>query len=251
MGPDSQEKLLVARGEDTLALAEKRCYVKTLGFLNPYEQQVLKRNLARISGMEIAFDGGHPEAERTMLVCYPDFLMPETSDYITLLECTGRDLAGLSHRDYLGSLMGLGIARENIGDILVSDERAYLFVKPEIAEYILQNLSKIGRRGVKIKEVPLSEAVLPKRDGKEVQGTVAGLRLDAVIATALSLARGKSADLIRNGLVEVNWETVEDVSREVKEGDVFSVRGHGRMKLSRIGGLTRKGRYGITIWRYL
>ena len=251
MGPDSQEKLLLARGEDTLSLAEKRCFVKTLGFLNPYEQQVLKKHLRKMPGMEIAFDGGYLDAERTMLVCYPDFLTPEPSDYLTLLECTGRDLEGLSHRDYLGSLMGLGIARENVGDILVSEEKAYLFVKPEIAEYVLQNLSKIGRRGVKVKEVPLTEAILPTREVKEVQGTVAGLRLDAVIATALSVARGKSADFIRNGLVEVNWETVEDVSREVKEGDVFSVRGFGRMKLSRIGGLTRKGRYGITVLRYL
>ena len=134
---------------------------------------------------------------------------------------------------------------------MVSDDKAYLFVKPEIKEYVLQNLSKIGRRGVTIKEVPLTEAVLPTREVKEVQGTVASLRLDAVIATAISIARGKSADFIQNGLVEVNWETVEDVSREVKEGDVFSVRGYGRMKLSRIGGLTRKGRYGITVLRYL
>ncbi len=248
---DSQEKLLIARGEDAISLAEKRCFVKTLGFLNPYEQQILKRHLPKISGMEIFFDGGYPEAERTMLVCYPDFLTPETSDYITVLECTGRDLEDLSHRDYLGSLMGLGITRENIGDILVSEDRAYLFVKPEITEYILQNLSKIGRRGVTVKEVSHSEAILPVREAKEVQGTVAGLRLDAVIATAISVARGKSADLIRGGLVDVNWETVEDVSREVKEGDVFSVRGYGRMKLSRIGGLTRKGRYGITVLRYL
>ncbi len=251
MGLDSQEKLLFARAEDTLMLAEKRCCVKTLGFLNPHECSVLLRHLPKMPGMQIVFDGGHPDAERTMLVCYPDFLNPEQEEYLALLECTGRDLAGLSHRDYLGSLMGLGITRENVGDILVSEEKAFIFLKPEILDYVMQNLTKIGRRGVGLRQVSIEEALLPVREGKEIQGTVAGLRLDAVLATGLSIARGKSAELIRGGMVEVNWETIENVSAEVKEGDVLSVRGYGRMKLTRIGGLTRKGRYGITVMRYL
>lgn len=232
-------------------MAEKRFYVKTLGFLNPHQRILIQKYVKAPAGMELVFDGGFPEAERTQMVCYPAFCLPEPREYLVLLECTGRELAELTHRDYLGSLMGLGIVRENIGDILVGEEKAFLFLKPEIADYVMQNLTKIGRRGIRLREVPVSAAELPERPVKEVTGTVAALRLDAVLAAGTGLARGKAAELIQSGQVAVNWEAVQEVSATVKEEDVISVRGFGRMKLKHIGGTTRKGRIGITIIRYV
>ncbi len=243
--------MLIARAEDALRLSEKRFCVKTLGFLNPHQRVLIQKHIKPPMGMEWAFDGGFPEAERTLLVCHPEYLQPDKEEYLTLLECTGREIAGLNHRDFLGSLMGLGIVRENIGDILVGETKTFLFLKPEIVDYVLQNLTKIGRCGIKLKEVPLSKAKLPERPTKEVTGTVATLRLDAVLTVGTGLARGKTAELIQSGQVAVNWETVQEVSAIVKEEDVISVRGFGRMKLQGIGGTTRKGRTGITIIRYL
>ncbi len=242
---------MLARAEDALRLSEKHFCIKTLGFLNPHQRVVIQNHVKPPAGMELVFDGGFLEAERTQMVCFPEFCPPEQEEYLTLLECTGRDLASLNHRDYLGSLMGLGIVRENIGDILVGEEKAFLFVKPEIAEYLLQNLTKIGRHGIRLKKAKLADAVLPERPVKEISGTVAAMRLDAVLAVGTGLARGKAAELIQGGQVTVNWEEIKEGSRIVKEGDVLSVRGFGRMKLTGIGGITRKGRIGITISRYV
>lgn len=247
----ADERLLISKAQDSLRIAEKQYIPKTLGFLNPYEKRLIQREVLPAAGMNMIFDGGYEQAERTMLVCYPEYCDFSQEEYLCLLKCQGRELSGLSHRDYLGSLMGLGITRENIGDILVTDDGGYIFVKQEMAEYILQNLTKIGRRGVHIEKCLPSNVTLPEREVKEVRGTVSSLRLDAVLSTAICLSRGKTADLIKAGLVEVNWENVQDVSAGVKEGDIISARGYGRMELSDIGGLTRKGRYSITVSRFI
>ncbi len=249
--PEGEDKLLIARAEDTLRLAEKHFCIKTLGFLNPHQRMVLTHHLLPPPGMKLDFDGGHPEAERTLFLCYPDFYEPNPETYLCLLECTGRDLHNLSHRDYLGSLMGLGIVRENIGDILVSEEKSFIFLKPDLLEYVMQNLTKVGRTGILLRHCPISDAELPLPSGKEIQGTVASLRLDSVLSVGAGISRSKAAELIHGGLVTVNWETIQEVSADVKENDVLSARGYGRMKLSRVGGLTRKKRYGITVIRYI
>ena len=251
MHQDTDEKLLIARAKDTLRLSEKHFCVKALGFLNPHERMVIQKYVRPNPDMTLTFDGGFQDAERTLMVCYPEYSEPEPEEYLSLLECTGREIGKLSHRDYLGSLMGLGIVRENIGDILVGKESAFIFLKPEIVHYVRENLTKIGRCGIHLKEVPVSCAVLPEREVKEVNGTVAALRLDAVVSVGTGLARGKSAELIESGQVTVKWETIQQVSASVKEADVISVRGFGRMKLEHIGGTTRKGRIGITIIRYV
>lgn len=248
---DHEEKILIARAKDSLRLAEKHYCTKSLGFLNPHQRVLLQKQILPSADMVMNFDGGFSEAERTLMVCYPDYLEPEPEEYIALLQCTGRDIGKLNHRDYLGSLMGLGIVRENIGDILVGEEKTFIFLKPEIAEYVKDNLTKIGRCGIQLEKVPVAMAKLPERSVKEIIGTVATLRLDAVLAVGTGLARGKSAELIQSGQVAVNWETVQDVSASVKEDDVISARGFGRMKLQKIGGTTRKGRVGITVVRYL
>lgn len=251
MQPDNEEKILIARAKDTLRLSEKHFCTKTLGFLNPHQRVLLTKQLLPSAEMVLTFDGGFPEAERTLMVCCPEYLRPEPEEYISLLECTGRDIGKLNHRDYLGSLMGLGIVRENIGDILVGEEKTFIFLKPEIVDYVRENLIKIGRCGIHLSRVPVSSAELPKPQVKEIAGTVATLRLDAVLAVGTGLARGKSTELIESGQVTVNWETIQSGSAPVKEDDVISARGFGRMKLQKIGGTTRKGRVGITIVRYL
>ncbi len=248
---DGEERLLLSKAEDTLRLAEKRYSVKSLGFLTPKERLFLSRNLLADADMQLFYDGGYEGAERTMMVCAPAFVTAEPEEYLAVLECTGRDLAGLTHRDYLGSLMGLGIVRESIGDILVAADKAYLLVKPSQAGYIMQNLTKIGRRGVNLRQCSVHEIQIPKPETKEVSATVSSLRLDSVLSAAVNLSRGKAAELIHGGMVAVNWEDTQEVSQMLKEGDLLSVRGYGRMRLVSVGGLTRKGRLSVTICRYL
>ena len=115
----------------------------------------------------------------------------------------------------------------------------------------MQNLNKIGRHGIKLRECGLEEMELPDKETKEIHTTVSALRLDSVIASAIGVSRAKAAELIRGGTVTVNWEMAEELSKMLKEGDVFSVRGHGRFCLSHVGGTTRKGRQSIVISRYI
>ncbi len=245
------DKLLISKATDTLRIAENRYTPKTFGFLNPRERMVISQQIKPSMGMVSVFDGGYPDAERTMFVCYPEYCETDSSDYIALLEISGRDISKLSHRDYLGSLMGLGLTRENIGDILLLEDKTLVFVKKEIADYIIANISKIGNCGINITCVEVGEIEIPARAVKEIKGTVSALRLDSVVSVAIGVSRTKVADMIRAGIVTLNWETVQDVSASVSEGDMLSVRGYGRMELSEIGCMTRKNRYSIMVSRYI
>ena len=247
----SEDKLLISRAEDTLRIAESRYTTKTLGFLNPRERILIEKTVRGDMDMTAVFDGGYSDAERTLFVCYPEYFVPDRNEYICLLEITGRDINSLSHRDFLGSLMGLGIVRENIGDILVLENHTLVFVKPDIADYIIQNLTKIGRCGISVSKVDTETVVIPQRPVKDINGTVSALRLDSVASVGAGISRTKAVDLIKAGLVTVNWEITDNISLTIKEGDILSIRGFGRMKLSKIGGLTRKNRYFITVSRYI
>lgn len=250
MQSEKEDRLILSRAEDAVSLADRNYSVKTVGFLNPAQRSLIIKNVYPMPDMTVEFDGGYPDAERTFFVCRPIYAEYSPDDIMAVVRITGRDLEKLTHRDYLGSLMGLGITRENIGDILVDSDGAYVFVKREISDYILNNLEKIGRRGVKVSVCACSEAVLPEPKFKEIKCTVASLRADAVLSAVASISRGRAAELIEQGMVSVNWKELESVSKTLAEGDLISVRGIGRMRLETIGSLTRKGRIGITALRY-
>lgn len=239
-----------------MSIAERQYSVKSLGFLDPREAAVLQKEIRGSvpAGMEYRFFGGYEEAERTMLVCFPEYLEPDYDEIIAALEITGRDISKLSHRDYLGSLMGLGIKRDNIGDIVPLGEKygkCYIFIKPAMLNYVGENLTKIGRCGVRSNTRNLSEVIIPQRATEPTIATVSGLRLDCVLSAALNLSRGKTAELIKSERVRVNFETAASASQSVKEGDLISVRGFGRYKLSEVRGVTRKGRISVIIDRYV
>ena len=242
---NKEDKLIMSRAEDAVDFAENKYQIKAVGFLNPHQRTLISRNIGYVNDCKYVFDGGYPDAERTMFICYPEYDEYDIDNIVSVIEISGRELDALSHRDYLGSLMGLGITRENIGDILVFDNGAFLFVKNEIADYIIQNLTKIGRNGINAKIVKCSEAEIPEPKYRELKGTVPSERLDAIIAFVAGTSRSKACELIEKSLVCVNWEIVESVSAKVGEGDLISIRGIGRTRVKKLGGLTKKGRMSI------
>lgn len=255
MTNESEEKILLAKAEDAVFLCEKQYRVKTVGFLTPGEAALVKKHFSGALlpyGVSISFFGGYPEAERCLFVAAPDYAEEtEISENISAIEITGRELDSLSHRDYLGSLLGLGIKREKIGDILTFEGRALVFVLSDIAGYILGNLDKVGRKGVKVCEVELGEIKVPRRKVEEIRTTVAALRLDCVVAAAIKGSRSQAAETINSGKVYVNWLECDNLSVQLKPGDVFSVRGVGRFRLSEYLHETKKGRLGICIEKSL
>ncbi len=243
----AEEKMLIARAEDTVELCEKQNCIKFLGFLTPTEAELVRRNV-RKSSVSTVFFGGYPDAERTLFVALPDYLEEDSAEeLVSVVEITGREIGELKHPDFLGSLLGLGIKREKIGDILVLENRCLVFAAENIAEYIAENLSKVGRKGVNCKCIELNAAEIPPRKTELIHGTVSGLRLDAVVAVAIHSSRSVAVEALSQGRVFVNWIQTESPSFKIKPGDVFSVRGYGRFRLTEEVNETRKGRLGIRI----
>lgn len=243
---------LLARIKDLAKLCQKRNKPTFSHFLTPAEQAFLKQNREITLLAQLSFDGGYAQAERAMAVLTPlDYesqpWQEDTSAPITTLSVNYKgDL--LSHRDILGACMGLGIKRETIGDILEQTTPQVLFCHQSIADYIQQNLTKIGRANVSCTPCPLPE--IPQQEVKTITVTVASLRLDSVLAEGFSLSRDKANQAVKQGIVSVNWLPVTSPSKEVKEGDFITCRGLGKIKLSTVSGQSRKGRTFIEIQQY-
>ena len=246
-----EEKMLIARAEDAVELCEKQNCIKFVGFLTPADAEIVRRHLSK-TRVQTVFYGGYPDSERVLFVALPDYLEPEdASQLISVIRVTGRETENLRHPDFLGSLLGLGIKREKIGDILILEDECLIFVVENIAGYITENLTKVGRKGVETQVIEPKDAVIPQRKTELIRATVAALRLDAVVAAAIRTSRSAATNVIAEGRVFVNWSQTDSPSFKIKPGDVFSVRGFGRFRLAEEISTTRKGRTGICIEKML
>ncbi|MBO4940723.1 MAG: RNA-binding protein [Clostridia bacterium] len=246
-----EEKLLIAKAQDTAFLCEKQNCIKATGFLTPSEREIVRKNITK-NPVKTCFCGGYEDAERTMFVALPDYLEEtDALDLISAIEISGRDVGSLRHPDFLGSLLGLGIKREKIGDIIVLEDRCIVFVAENIGAYIVENLTKVGRHGVKVRLIPNEMLEIPLRKVETMSHTVSALRLDSVVSAATKTSRSIAAGYIAEGRVFVNWMQTENVSLKIKPGDVFSVRGQGRFRLLEEIRETKKGRIGIQIEKFI
>ena len=219
--------------------AEARGVPVETEFLTPAEQL----ELTRLRPGPFAFDGGFEAAERRCAVLLPwDGCEWESRVVCLEIAPTGEKFAGeLSHRDYLGSLMALGLRRETMGDIVVQGKRAYLFCLESVAGYISQQLEQVRRTHVRV-GVCDPGCVQPPEAPRESSVTVSSARLDALVAAVYRLSRGEAQRLFERELVLVNSLPPRSPGLAAKEGDVISVRGHGRFVFLAAAGETRKGR---------
>ena len=156
----------------------------------------------------------------------------------------------LSHRDYLGAVLGLGIERSVIGDILVRDDGADIIVRRDMADYLLQNLTSAGKAHISPEELPLAELRVPDKCVTLFSDTVASMRLDAVLSSAFRISRGKAAGAIRQSLVFVDHLQATRPDMNVREGAELVIRHMGKVRLAEIGKRTRKDRIRITFEKY-
>ena len=147
--------------------------------------------------------------------------------------------------------MGMGIVREKVGDILVGPDSADLLVADTVAEFLLQSWDTAGRAKLALRAVDAEDIRVPQVQCREVRDTVSSLRLDAVVSAGFQMARGKAADLIAGGHVQVNWRECVKPDKLLAAGDTVSARGFGKMELAEVGGVTRKGRTSIVLKRYV
>lgn len=154
-----------------------------------------------------------------------------------------------SHRSVLGSVLGLGIKREMIGDIIVQNNLCDIIVSKNVAEYILNNFKFVGHEKVSVKEISLDEILIPEDASKEVKTTVSSLRIDNIISAGYGISREKSAALVKGEMVKLNHVMVKSAVKALREGDLISVRGKGRLEVREIGGTSKSGRIKIILAR--
>lgn len=248
MRNESEMHREMARFADLIRGAERGRRAVFSEFLTPDAQARLIA-LARREGLETGLFGGGEDAERAVVGIWQEGCEPDCSPIrIVRITWDGR-YAAPQHRDVLGACLGLGLERETLGDIRLEGSSAYVAALPAIAEYLEQHLDSVGSASVRSSEY---DGEMPAAEqGARAVVNVPSLRLDAVLAQTLRLARAKAQTLIRGGAVNRNWaeETRSDV--ELAEGDVISVRGHGRVKVHAVQGESRKGRLFIEVETFL
>jgi RNA-binding protein YlmH len=223
--------------------------LKLTDFLDPREQHILKILIGDQGEVKYKLFGGSPGVERKRACLMPEYMTENEVDFqITLFEIDyPMKFVTIEHPQVLGTLMSLGLKRGKFGDILVKDGRIQFFAAEEINNYIKNNLESIGRAGVKLKELDLNAAISSDELWMENVITISSLRLDTVVSGIHNLSRQKSQLFIGQGHVKVNWTIIENTSFECDEGDLISVRGHGRAKIMSIEGKTKKEKWRIHV----
>ena len=249
----AEDKVLLAKLWDKINAGIRRNIPANTSFLSPRELELAKYLFGNEPGL-YAF-GGYEDAERKMLVYLPDYLdedsLYEEDSPLVCLRATYFEKDDLSHRDFLGSLMGAGIARETVGDICVGKGCCDFFVTAEIAPYILQNFISAGRTKLHLDQIPLREAQIPEPEVKEIKDTLASLRLDSVISSGFRIGRSLASQYVSAGKAAIDGLPCEKPDKAVSEGMKISVRGLGKIKLVSVNGRTKKDRISVTIHRYV
>ena len=251
----TEDRLLLRRILDQAVAAERKCIPCRTHFLAPREVTLARQLVSALGLPPHRFEGGYPMAERQVCVFLPDWLEPEDCSEedlgVTVLRAVWYEGESLTHRDLLGALMGLGVRREMVGDLLVGERSADCLLLPEVTPFLLQNLTQAGRSRLKVQQIGLDEIVVPEVKKKVIRTTVGSLRLDAVGASGFGTSRSKFAEAISGGRVTLNGLECTRADHPVEAGDAISCRGMGKCRLTETGGMSRKGRVNITIERYI
>lgn len=250
---NGEDKLLLAKLWDKINTGMQKNIPIHTGFLSPRELELSRYLFGQPEGLH-SF-GGYGDAERKMLIYLPEYL-EEDSLYredspCICLRADFYENDSLSHRDFLGALMGAGIRRETVGDICVGKGSCDFFVTEEIAPYILQNFTSAGRVKLHLQKILLTEAAIPEPEVKEIRDTMASLRLDSIIASGFRIGRSLAAQYITTGKAAIDGLPCEKPDKPVTEGTKISVRGLGKIQLHAIGGKTKKDRISVVIHRYV
>ena len=277
----NEDKLILAQAEDRIEQCRNYDMLTHTGFLDARQQSLVRRAFGvRQGDVRLVYDGGYKDADRVILAALPYYMedlyaeslsadagaaaglsaasIPPVRDLLTVIRATApkgsqasaRSGRALSHSDYLGALMGLGIKRTTVGDILVREDGADILVLTEIADYIMQTFASAGRSHLSLERLPAEALLIPEQKTAEIRDTVASLRLDALLAAAFRLPRGKAADAIRQGLVFVDHLEATKADMPVEEGAELVIRHKGKAILSKVGGKSRKDRVNVTFTKY-
>lgn len=264
MSENREWDLFLSRLDD-LARKAERGELAVGPFLSPRERALATQHLAR-KGVPYRTFGGYADAERCRVYLLPSYMEESDADLPLLLSDYGYEsrvaclfLKGsgygrIEHRSVLGSLLGLGLERSVIGDILMLDGEnggAYVFCDEPIVPFLLSEWKKAGNDTIKLSRVAPEDVKIPERRFSPIRDTLASPRLDGVVAALCRLSREKAKTAVENGMVELNFALEERPDRTVEEGAIISVRGFGRFRVLSVSDQTKKGRFRLEAQKYL
>ena len=263
MATGMEREWLEARIDDAISKQE-RGDLAHLSFLTPRDARRAEQYLRMRGVWEQAWLwGGYPNAEYTALFLLPAYLsdcLPfppmecspndilemlgeDVEDVVSAVRITGSGFRTLSHRDYLGAILHLGLERSALGDLAVQNEKeAILFCPKKFIPFLQEHLQRVASDAVRISPYVMAEDFTDGKKYQPISDTVASERLDCVVATLCNLSREGAQDAIRSGLVEVDFELNERVDTTLVAPTTITVRGYGRFILRAFLGKTQKGR---------
>ncbi len=219
--------------------------VSVLNFLDEAKLVILKNESKKFKDINVFYYGGFKNADSLRAIISPYDIEKEDFKIIVFKIIYNEKYYNINHRSVLGSLMALGIKREFIGDIVLNDTGIYFACAKEISDFIYNNLKKVGSASITLKYI--NEEIENVIKYKEKIDFLSSLRLDCFISSAFDLSRSKANELIVSGLVYINHVLILNPSETIKLEDEISVRGKGRCKLAKIGGLSKSNRIAVTL----
>ncbi|MBQ2967185.1 MAG: RNA-binding protein [Clostridia bacterium] len=248
---EKDEKILVASVLDKAKRAAQKNIPVCTAFLDLHQQELVRQERKQFEGTTFLLWGGYPDAERKIAVFLPDYLDAPPEDVLSAVRVDVKNTVRLTHRDYLGSVLGTGLKREQIGDILPDEAGAYVLVKSDIADFLTQNLLKVARENVSCETLRLSEVAFAVPEPKsEMTVSANSLRLDKITAEAFKVSRTDASAAILAGKVFVNQKEVLKPDHQLSEGDKITFRGKGKAELSTLLGLSKKGKQRLLLKIY-
>lgn len=249
---EKEEQLFRRRMQELAETCFRRDVPVHTDFLNLNEQTIFQSISGTLPPVRFVLSGGSSASERKVVCFLPSYeaeLTEPPYDCIKISPVNQKFAEELSHRDFLGAIMNLGIERSMIGDIILKDGTAYVFVLKKMSRYLTENLLTVRRTSVTAVAAMESEEAL-KPDFEEISGTVSSVRLDSMVALCGRLSRTKAASYIEGEKVFINGQPALSPSRLLKEGEILSIRGIGKFVFSQAGGQTKKGRTVVTLLKY-
>ncbi len=246
MALTQNENQFLALLED--CISQKYHTEKIIGFLDEKQKRTASEYFAKRKFLNYSFFGGYDDADRVLLLVFPhEWRIWDSPVGCVTISYKGEET--LSHRDILGSVLSLGIQRDLIGDILTEDSRAVVFAYPHAAQLIVNELERIGKTHVCVKE-GFEEPLPVKNTFVDMTVNVASMRIDCIVSALSGLSREKGAELIRRGLVKCDYVTVEQSDMLINKKVIISIRGYGKFIVSNEISTTRRGRLSIKVKKY-
>ncbi len=243
---DKDDRMLMSLICDRIEASQNKSYCIFSDFLDSTQQQKVK-NVFSFMENELLFASKIKNSQSQLVSVKSDFFEIPTK----ILELKIPKGYAVSHSDILGTLMSLGIKRQKIGDIIVSDDGIFIEIKEEILPFIKSNLTSVRSYPVEISEVPDEVTIQRLQQYKDLQFTVSSLRLDCVVSSILNVAREKAKEYITAGNVKVNHIEEKNYKKNISEGNILSLRKSGRYLFFKDDGLSKKGKNKITIKKFI